>query len=194
MNHQLFISEQFQQSARIKQQFVETYREMVWRTADIMSRALQNGGKLLICGNGGSAADAQHFAAEMIGRLTRDRAPIPAMALSTDTSILTAIANDYSVDDVFSRQVQALGTTKDILIALSTSGNSPNVIKAVEFAKQRGLYSIALLGKGGGTLASLVDDAMIVPSHSSQRIQEVHITVIHTWCELIEDVLYPKQE
>ncbi len=188
------IKNQFKESARIKLEFVDTYAESILFTADLMTKCLQHGGKLLICGNGGSAADSQHFAAEMIGRLTRHRPAIPAIALSTDSSILTAIANDYTVNDIFLRQVQALGQPNDVLVALSTSGNSKNVIKAVNAAKEQNMQTIALLGKGGGDLASLVDVALIVPSQISQRIQEAHIAVIHTWCELIEDVLHPKQE
>ena len=149
---------------------------------------------MIFFGNGGSAADAQHFAAEMIGKLTRHRDPIPAIALTTDTSIITAVANDYSINDIFWRQVHALGQPGDVLVALSTSGNSKNVVKAVNTAKEKQMQTIALLGKGGGDLAAMVDVALVVPSQISQRIQEAHIAVIHTWCELIEDVLHPKQE
>ncbi len=189
-----YIKQQFKESARIKLQFADAYAESILFTADLMINCLDHGGKLLLCGNGGSAADAQHFAAEMIGKLTRHRDPIPAIALTTDTSIITAVANDYSINDIFWRQVHALGQPGDVLVALSTSGNSKNVVKAVNTAKEKQMQTIALLGKGGGELASMVDVALVVPSQISQRIQEAHIAVIHTWCELIEDVLHPKQE
>jgi len=182
----------FKESAELLAEFGETQTTLIRRTAGEMIRALENGARLLICGNGGSAADSQHFAAELVGRFLRDRRPLPAIALSTDTSILTSVANDYSFDDVFSRQVEALGTLNDVLVVLSTSGNSPNIINAVNTAKSKQLLTIALLGKGGGKVAGLVDLALVVPSQRSQCIQQIHIAVIHMWCELIEDVLFPK--
>jgi phosphoheptose isomerase len=172
-------------TALIKQQ--DAIRSM----ADELVRCLKNGNKLLICGNGGSAADSQHFAAELVGRLQRDRAPLPAMALSTDTSILTAIGNDYSYDEVFSKQVEALARPGDILIGISTSGRSGNVLKAVEAARSRQVKTFALSGKEGGPLATSVDQAIVVPSRTSQHIQEGHIAIIHIWCEIIEDTLFP---
>ena len=187
-----YITEQFAHSARIKKDFGQSQAIKIYETAQTMIAGLDAGGKLLICGNGGSAADSQHFAAEMIGRLRYDRAPIAAIALSTDSSNLTAIGNDYSFDDVFWRQVEALGSPGDVLVGLSTSGNSMNVIKAVESAKKNNIKTIALLGRDGGALAELADASLIVPVQSSMRIQEVHITVIHTWCELIEDAIFPK--
>jgi len=187
-----YITEQFAHSARIKKDFGQSQAIKIYETAQTMIAGLDAGGKLLICGNGGSAADSQHFAAEMIGRLRYDRAPIAAIALTTDSSNLTAIGNDYSFDDVFWRQVEALGSPGDILVGLSTSGNSMNVIKAVESAKKKNIKTIALLGRDGGMLADLADASLVVPVQSSMRIQEVHITVIHTWCELIEDALFPK--
>jgi len=185
------IIEQFNESARLTTHFAQQHAQLIFNAAAQISTALQAGGKLLICGNGGSAADAQHFAAEMIGRLSRERSAIPAIALTTDTSIITAIANDYSIADIFRRQVEGLGCAGDILVAISTSGNSENVVQAVEAARKKQIATIGLLGKDGGRLARLVDAALIVPSMSSQRIQEVHITVIHAWCELVEDALYP---
>lgn len=185
------IVEQFARSAQLKKEFGQNNADAILKTAQWMIDSVSTGGKLLICGNGGSAADAQHFAAEMIGRLRRDRDPIGAIALTTDSSNLTAIGNDYSFDDVFWRQVQSLGSEKDVLIGLSTSGNSMNVIKAMESAKEKNIKTIALLGRDGGKLAGLADAALVVPEHSSMRIQEVHITVIHMWCELIEDAVFP---
>lgn len=185
------IIEQFNESARLTTRFAEQHAQLIFSAAARISGALRAGGKLLICGNGGSAADAQHFAAEMIGRLSRERSAIPAIALTTDTSIITAIANDYSIADIFRRQVEGLGCSGDILVAISTSGNSENVVQAVEAARKKQITTIGLLGKDGGRLARLVDAALIVPSMSSQRIQEVHITVIHAWCELVENALYP---
>jgi len=185
------IKKQFHESAQLKLAFVEAFAQDIADTASLMGEKLQAGGKLLVAGNGGSAADAQHFAAEMVGRLGRERPPIAAIALTTDTSILTAVGNDYDFGDIFVRQIQALGSANDVLILLSTSGNSRNLVKAVESAKLIGINTIGLLGKDGGQLADIVDSAIIVPAHSSQRIQEIHITVIHTWCEIIEDILYP---
>jgi phosphoheptose isomerase len=172
-------------SALIKQQ------QAIQSMADELVACLKSGNKLLICGNGGSAADSQHFAAELVGRLQRDRAPLPAMALSTDTSILTAIGNDYSYDEVFSKQVEALARPGDILIGISTSGRSGNVLKAVEAARRRQVKTFALAGKDGGPLAQAVDQAIVVPSRTSQHIQEGHIAIIHIWCEIIEDTLFP---
>lgn len=186
-----YIAEQFAISAQLKKDFGRDHAEKIYETAQMMIHAIQAGGKLLICGNGGSAADSQHFAAEMIGRLRRDRDPIAAIALTTDSSNLSAIGNDYSFDDVYWRQVQSLGSENDILIGLSTSGRSMNIIKAVESAKKKNIKTIALLGRDGGALAGLVDAALIVPAQSSMRIQEVHITIIHMWCELIEDAIFP---
>jgi len=159
-------------------------------SALLMSKAIGKGNKLLICGNGGSAADAQHFAAEMIGRFERERRALPAIALTTDTSILTALSNDYGYDMVFSRQVEALAKPGDILIGISTSGNSSNVILATEAAKEMGVKNIGLLGRDGGKLAALVDVPVIVPHGVTARIQEAHIFIIHFWCAYIEKELF----
>ncbi|RQW05157.1 SIS domain-containing protein [candidate division KSB1 bacterium] len=183
----------FKQSAQLLVDFAELHADDIFKSATTIGDRLKNGGTLLICGNGGSAADSQHFAAEMVGRLGRDRPPISAVALTTDTSILTAVGNDYDFSTIFQRQVEALASANDVLVVLSTSGNSKNVITAVESARRIGLYTIALLGKDGGKLAHLVDTALVVQSPSSQLIQQVHITVIHAWCEIIEDILYPIQ-
>jgi len=185
------IQEQLRESARIKEIIRENYTNDILSTATIMIDCYKNSGKLLICGNGGSAADAQHFAAELVGRLNYDRSALPAIALTTDSSILTAVSNDYSFDTVFSRQIEALGNSNDTLILISTSGHSQNMINAVNAAKEKKMKTIALLGKDGGTLAGFVDYKIIIPSHNSQRIQEGHITIIHLWCDLIETTLFP---
>lgn len=151
--------------------------------------AIKGGGKIMFCGNGGSAADSQHLAAEFTGRFINDRIPLAAMALSTDSSALTCIGNDYSFADVFSRQVLALGRTGDCLIAISTSGNSKNVINAVKAGKERGVRTIGLLGRDGGELAALCDSCIIVPSNVTARIQEAHILIGHTICGGVEQNL-----
>jgi len=151
-----------------------------------MLQCLLGGGKLLICGNGGSASDAQHFAAEIVGRFEKERRAYPAVALSTDTSILTAVGNDYGYDEVFARQVEGLGRPGDILIGISTSGGSENVVRAVQSAREMSMPTIGLLGKDGGALKALVDRAIVVESDITARIQETHIFVLHYWAGLIE--------
>jgi D-sedoheptulose 7-phosphate isomerase len=158
--------------------------------AKLLVETFKRSGKLLIMGNGGSAADAQHFAAEIVGRFKLERAALPAISLSTDTSILTAIGNDYGYEAVFSRQVEALACSGDAVIGISTSGNSPNVHKALELARQRGCTTIALLGKDGGSIKDLCNLALIVPSSDTPRIQEGHITIIHIVCDLVEKTLF----
>jgi D-sedoheptulose 7-phosphate isomerase len=155
----------------------------------LATQSLQQGGKLLFCGNGGSAADSQHLAAELTGRFIKDRRPLAAMALSTDTSALTCIGNDYSFDEIFARQVVGLGRKGDVLIGISTSGNSRNVIRAVEEAQNLGMVSIGLLGRDGGQLKSLCDHSIVVPSDVTARIQECHILIGHTLCGMIEQEL-----
>ncbi len=151
-----------------------------------IAACLQRGGKVLLCGNGGSAADAQHLAAELSGRYVKERRALAGIALTTDTSALTAIGNDYGFDQIFSRQVEALGRPGDLLIGISTSGNSPNVIRAVASAKELGLRTLGLLGRDGGQLAGLMDEALVVPSTVTARIQEVHQMVYHFWCEALD--------
>ena len=148
--------------------------------------ALEKGRKILICGNGGSAADSQHMAAEFVGRFLKERQSLPALALTVDTSLLTAVGNDYGFDCVFSRQVEGLGQEGDVLIAISTSGNSANVVKAVKTAKEKGIYVIALTGENGGILAKESDLCLAVPSQVTARIQEMHIMIIHMICEIAE--------
>ena len=154
--------------------------------ASLIINAYNQGRKLLLCGNGGSAADSQHIAAELVGRFKKERRGLPAIALTTDTSIMTAVANDYWYDVLFARQVEALGDKDDILIALSTSGNSVNIIRAVEAAKFKGLETIGFLGSNGGKLEELVDISLLVPSEESDTIQEVHILIGHILCNLID--------
>jgi D-sedoheptulose 7-phosphate isomerase len=160
------------------------------KMAGLISTALENGNKLLVMGNGGSAADSQHFVAEIVGRFKMERKALPAVALSTDTSILTAIGNDYGFEAIFSRQVEALAAPGDIVVGLSTSGNSPNVLKALNEARQRGCRTIGLLGKDGGSIKGACDLALVVPSTDTPRIQESHITIIHIVCDLVEKKLF----
>jgi D-sedoheptulose 7-phosphate isomerase len=162
----------------------------VTRSAEVIVETLRSGNKILICGNGGSAADAQHFAAELVGRFERERRAFPAIALTTDTSILTALGNDYGYERVFSRQVEALGVAGDAVIGISTSGHSKNVILAVRSAKEKGLKSIGLLGRDGGELASYVDIPVTVPHSVTAYIQEAHIFIIHFWASLAETELF----
>lgn len=191
MNPLQNIQFQLDESAQIKIQLKEKYSETILETARVIIDSLKSGGKLMVCGNGGSAADAQHFAAEFVGRYLREREPLPAIALTTDTSILTAVANDYSYNDIFKKQVEALGAKKDVFVGLSTSGNSENIIRALKVAKDKGMATIGLLGKDGGEIAGQVDYAIVVPSKLSGRVQEGHITIIHIWCDLVESALFP---
>lgn len=162
---------------------------VIEQAAGLIQTTLSRGGKLLLCGNGGSAADSQHIAAELTGRFVKDRRPLAAVALSTDTSALTSIANDYSFDEVFSRQVMALGQRGDCLLGLSTSGNSRNVIRAADAARSTGIQVIGLLGRDGGALRALCDIAIVVPSTTTARIQEAHIFIGHTLCAMVEAAL-----
>jgi D-sedoheptulose 7-phosphate isomerase len=161
-------------------------RPHITAAAEAAADAIRIGNKLLFCGNGGSAGDAQHLAAELLGRLVRDRRALPGLALSTDSSALTCIANDFGYDEVFARQVEGLGRNGDVLFAISTSGNSPNVIRAVEVAKPMGIMTIGFLGRSGGHLGPLVDLPIIVASEDTARIQEAHIFLGHVMCALIE--------
>jgi len=161
----------------------------VLAAVDVLLEALRSGRTVMACGNGGSAADAQHFAAELTGRFARERRAWPALALTTDTSALTAIGNDYGFDRVFARQVEAHGRQGDVLVAMSTSGDSPNVLAAVEAARARGVKTIGLTGTDGGALGRVVDVHLNVPSPTTARIQEVHITLLHVLCDLVEQEL-----
>jgi len=155
-------------------------------TGRLICEALRAGNKILLCGNGGSAADAQHIAAELVGRYERQRKPFPAVSLTTDTSALTALSNDYGYEEVFARQVEALAVAGDVLIAISTSGRSPNIVKAAEKARAMGCKTIALTGCAGEPLASQCDHAIVVPSERTSRVQEAHITIGHLWCEMVD--------
>jgi D-sedoheptulose 7-phosphate isomerase len=178
------------ESIEAKRAFFDANAEAVARAADMIIGSVRAGGKVLIFGNGGSAADAQHIAAELVNRLNYDHPPIPAIALTTDSSILTSIGNDSSFDKVFERQIRALGRKGDVALAISTSGNSPNVLRAVETAREIGVTTIAFAGRDGGKLATLSELALVVNVDSTQRIQETHITIAHILCELVEDALY----
>ena len=172
--------------------FLARYEAPLLEAAREAAEALARGGKVLFFGNGGSAAEAQHFAAELINRMTRDRPALAAIALSTDSSSLTSIANDSSYEQVFARQLEALGRAGDIAMALSTSGNSPNILKGLEAARRLRLGTVALLGKNGGKAALLADRPLIVESEVTARIQEVHLFAGHLYCEAIEEGLYPR--
>ena len=179
------------ESLDAKRRFFERSSRDLALAATMIIESMRAGGKLLIFGNGGSAADAQHIAAELAFKMVREREALPALALTTDTSLLTAISNDRSFDFVFARQIQAIGRKGDVVLAISTSGNSPNVIQAVKQAREMGIRTIGLLGAGGGKVFELVDLALIVPHNETQRIQEVHIAASHIICQLIEDELCP---
>ncbi len=186
------VAEHFAQSIQTKQQAAEVLSAPTAQAAEIMLQCLMNDGKILACGNGGSAADAQHFAAEMTGRFEKERMELAAVALTTDTSALTAIGNDYGFDHVFSKQVRALGRPGDVLIGISTSGNSANIITAIEAAHERDMQVIAFTGRDGGKIAAMLKDNDIllnVPHPRTARIQEVHILLIHALCDCIDTML-----
>ena len=180
------ITKELRDSAELKLQVAATQVSVIQAMIDCIWDSMQQGGKLLLCGNGGSAADAQHLAAECMVRLQEDRYPLPAVALTTDTSLLTAAGNDHGFDTIFARQVEGLSCPGDVLLALSTSGNSRNVLLAVEEARRQDMRTLGLLGKGGGVMLEMVDIALVVPSSNTQRIQEVHITVGHILCAALE--------
>lgn len=196
MNTQRILAH-FQESADLKLKTAAALSQPILQAVELMFAALSNGNKILACGNGGSAADAQHFAAELVGRFERERFPLPGMALTTDSSILTAVGNDYSFNDIFSKQVQAFGQAGDVLLAISTSGNSANVVAAVEAAYEREMRVVALTGKDGGQLAKLLTDADVhinVPHTRTARIQEVHLLTIHCICDGIDVALFGGEE
>ena len=185
----------FQESISVKEQIIDNKSyEVLVEAGDIISNAISNGGKLLLCGNGGSAADAQHLAAEFLIRLTSDvnRESIPALSLAQDTSTLTACINDYGPDDVFKRVFSALSSEGDILLVITTSGNSKNVIETLKLAKERGIYALGFLGNDGGKALSYCDSAFVVPSSITARIQESHITAGHALLQYVEDSLLEK--
>jgi len=178
-------------SIETKQAVIDQLVPQIEQTAKLMITALKSGNKILFFGNGGSAADSQHLAGELIGRFLKERRSLPAIALTTDSSILTCLGNDYGFETIFSRQIEGLAKPGDIAFGLSTSGNSVNVIKALEKAKTMNCKTIALLGGTGGKIADIVDIAIIVPSQQTPRIQESHITIGHILCKLIESELFP---
>lgn len=178
------------ESLAVKQAVLDSMTDAIVTAADLITAALRGGNKLLFFGNGGSAADSQHIAAEFIGRFERERRALPAIALTTDTSILTALTNDYSGEIVFARQVEALGNPGDLAIAYSTSGNSPNVLAGIRAARARGLRVVGFTGEGGGEMAELCDLTLRVPSRRTSRIQEAHITISHAICEAVDSALF----
>ncbi len=182
----------FADSVAVKQQFARDHADRIVQVAKLIATAFREGRKVLLFGNGGSATDAAHIAAEFVGRYKRERAPLPAIALATDIAAITCIANDYGYDELFARQVRAHGQKGDIAIAISTSGNSPNVLNGVAAAREGGLITVAWTGGSGGKLAGLVDHPFIVPSTVTARIQESHITLGHVLCELVEESLLGK--
>jgi D-sedoheptulose 7-phosphate isomerase len=189
------VSAQFAESVQLKLEASRLLAAPIARAADLLARTLKAGGKVLACGNGGSAADAQHFAAELINRFEIERAPLAAVALTTDSSTLTSIANDYAYEQVFSKQVRGLGRRGDALLAISTSGNSRNVIEAMQAAHELGVHIVALTGAGGGKMAALIspeDVNICVPHKRTARIQEVHLLVLHCLCDGIDFQLFPK--
>jgi D-sedoheptulose 7-phosphate isomerase len=182
------------ESARVKRELARTVAPEIAQAAEWIAAAYRSGGKTLLFGNGGSASDAQHMATEFNVRLTRDRPALPAIALTANSSDLTAIGNDYGFEQVFSRLIEAHGEEGDVAIAISTSGNSPNLLTAVDEARARRLRTIALLGRGGGKLLDRVDLALVVPSDDTQRIQESHIAMAHVMAEVVELLLFPELE
>jgi D-sedoheptulose 7-phosphate isomerase len=180
------IRRQLEESARVKQSFSKELTERIAQFAEKSAAALRAGGKIVFFGNGGSAADAQHLAAELVVRLSNDRKGLAALALTTNPSVLTAAGNDYGFERIFSRQIESLVAPQDVLVALSTSGDSPNILRGVEAGRARGAYLVAFTGETGGKLAGKVDLLLNVPSRDSQRIQECHITIGHIACALIE--------
>jgi D-sedoheptulose 7-phosphate isomerase len=191
------IEKHFIDSADLKYQAAQVLAKPIAMATEALLACVTNGGKVLVCGNGGSAADAQHFAAEFVGRYERERPELAAIALTTDSSILTAIANDYDFSQIFAKQVRALGTGGDVLVAISTSGNSANVIAAIEVAQEREMIVIALTGKGGGKIGAMLSETDVhicVPHDRTARIQEVHLLSLHCLCDGVDAMLLGDQE
>lgn len=188
------ILKRFEESIEVKRRFLKENLPKLLEAVQLIIHTLNSGNKLLFFGNGGSAADAQHLAAEFVNRYVMERPPLPAIALTTDTSILTSVSNDLSFDEIFSKQLRALGRKGDVAIGISTSGNSSNVIRAFEVAKEIGMKTLALTGNDGGKLAKIADLSLIVPSSSTPRIQETHILVGHILCEMAEQILFSRKE
>jgi len=186
------ILKRFKESSEVKTRFLKENLLKLLDVIKLVSHAFESGNKIFFFGNGGSAADAQHLAAEFVNRYVMDRPPLPAIALTTDTSILTSVSNDLAFNEIFAKQLRALGKEGDVAIGISTSGNSPNIIKAFEVAKEMGMKRVALTGNNGGAIAKMVDFSLIVPSTSTPRIQEVHILIGHILCEMVEHYLFFK--
>jgi len=187
-----YVREQLADGVRVREALLADGVEPIVRAGECIAASLRAGGKLLLCGNGGSAADAQHIAAELVGRFARESRPgMPAVALTTDSSILTAVGNDLGFEQIFARQVEALGRPGDVLLAISTSGRSPNVLAAARKARELGLEVLALTGPAGSPLADLARETLAIPVADTQRIQELHITVGHLLCGLVENALFP---
>jgi len=181
---------QLEESASVKRELAVSGIDSIVSAAKLMIKTIKSGAKILLCGNGGSAADSQHLAAELVSKLKLERVALPAVALTTNTSTLTAIANDYDFSQVFVRQLEAFGRRNDLLIGISTSGNSENVLKAIDYAKKNGLKTVVMTGGNGGKLAGKADVDIIVPSEDVQRIQESHITIGHILCDLLEKSIF----
>lgn len=182
------IEHSIQESINLKQKLLQSpFPEQIQTIGNMMIDALKGGHTIYIAGNGGSAADAQHFAAELTGRYRKERKGLPALALTTNTSNLTAIANDFNFSDIFSRQLEALAKEGDLFVAISTSGNSENIIKGLQKARELKLHTVGLAGNDGGKMKEWCDEIIVVPSKSTPRIQECHILIIHCWCELIDE-------
>jgi D-sedoheptulose 7-phosphate isomerase len=197
MDHASHLKQHFLEGIELRKQMAETMPAEIARAGEALAQALKNGRKVLSCGNGGSAADSQHFAAEMVGRFERERPGLPGIALTTDTSALTAIANDYDFDRVFSRQVEALGQAGDFLLAISTSGNSNNVIEAIKAAQAKDLVVIALTGRDGGAMGKMLRprDFHLNAAHArTMRVQEIHLLAIHCLCEVVDNVIYGEKK
>lgn len=184
------IIQQLEESAEVKRLIAQNLAPAIEKTVEMLVQAYQGGKKILVLGNGGSAADAQHLAGELVGRFLKERKALPCLALTTDTSILTAIGNDYGYDAVFTRQVEAWAEAGDVVMAISTSGNSENILQAVTLAQKKGAQVVALTGKDGGQLKEVADLSLVVPSDSTPRIQEGHITIIHILCFLLEERMF----
>ena len=187
----------FDEGIELRTRMAATLPAEIARAGEALARSLESGHKALACGNGGSAADSQHFAAELVGRFERERPGLPAIALTTDTSALTALANDYDYDRVFSKQVEALGTEGDFLLAISTSGNSKNVVEAMKAAQARKLHVIALTGRDGGAMGRMCgprDFHINVAHPRTMRVQEVHLLVVHCLCEVVDNVIYGEKK
>jgi D-sedoheptulose 7-phosphate isomerase len=184
----------FKESNKLKEQFIQENADRIAKVVDVITSTLNKGNKILLFGNGGSAADAQHLAAEFVNRFMIERPPLPAIALTTDTSIITSIGNDYDFSEIFAKQIRAIGQAGDVAWGISTSGNSPNIVKAMETAKKMGLITIGMTGRDGGNIAMIADYILNVASNSTPRIQEVHIVIGHAVCEMVDYKLFQRPD